>query len=205
MKRKHKKRFLLFGAICTLALCLAFPLASYASDEAEPTSELTEENPFDELYSIVEEHITEILSGLSFAGALIIAFSYKKGFIPLVESGIKALSGGVKSIAEKTDEIGNKTASLFEELERRLKNTEEESARICKAVLVLQENLISERERAAAAKKMTDALICEIDMLCEVFTCAALPQYLKDRIEEKSASIKKMLASEEDDGQATEP
>jgi hypothetical protein len=158
------------------------------------TEEKSEEiGIFDAIYGSIRENLADILSALAFLGSLIVMLCYKKGLLPFIKEALAALSSGVRSISEKTASLDTETAKKSEEIEKRLAEMENLSERLFSAADSL---VLSEKERALCEidkRRLSTILECQIDMLFEVLSAAALPQYLKERAAERLSAMKKEI------------
>lgn len=214
MNKKRFKHIFICTVICALLFTLIAPICVFAADSDDYTSgedaNAAEENTptandagaenevslFDSIFLAVKENLAQILSALAFIGSVAIILCYKKGFIPLVTEGLGAIACGVKTINEKTGELGTNTEQFSKSIDVRLKNAEElikNSESIFKS---LEENL-NELNQSKREREITnEVLLAEVDMLYEIFMSAALPQYLKDSVGEKTSAMKAKLACE---------
>ena len=171
--------------------------AELDTDEDDSFGELDSEtdryNVFESLYSSLRENLADILSALAFLGSVIVMLCYKKGLIPFIKEGLSALAAGVKSVSEKTAALDTDTEQKLIDMERRI----EELSDIAKKVETAAESLmLSEEEKALSEldkRRFTSVLECQIDMLYEVLSAAALPQYLKERSAERISDMKKAV------------
>ena len=203
-----------FALITILSLTFAFP--SFASEEADTTetSEYTEsaslileednkneESLFEALFTSFEENASEILSALAFVGSLIIMLCYKRGLLPIVNDGIKAIKSGLKAINEKSESFNQHAVSLCESIDTRLERAEKLSEAALRSTEYVEEELALIKQNGDETKKLKIILGTQIDMLGEIFMSAALPQYLKDSVGEKIGEMKAALGKEVDGGE----
>ena len=165
-------------------------LSSNNEGNLNTTDGNNENNFFTSLYKAFEVNISEILSSLAFIGSLIVMLSYKKGFIPIFEGGIRTLLSNVKNIDEKADK-------LTQNAEERIKYAESTVAMLSDTVSKLEEKVKRDTDTRVESEKIKNVLLCEIEMLYDVFMAAALPQYLKDRVGERVAIMKSLVEAEE--------
>ena len=195
--------------ICILSL-LILSLCSFDTyDEAkENEQDLTEsnidnvsashdggedKNYFDILYEHMKENIGKILSALGCLISLILMFLYKKGFLPALEGGIKALAAAVTSIGEKTDKISEGTNELGNGLSAKLEECEEALSHMATNIAQLNEKILCAEEAQNEKAAIKTVMLAEVDMLYEIFMAAELPQYLKDNVGERIAAMKNVL------------
>ena len=204
MKRKNITRILTFALMLGIILSLSCPITTFASDESLTAfgdkksnsqvqtnaqdyteSEISDNNGdsnknkdtnvFDLLYEGISKNLSEILSALAFIASIILMFCYKKGFLPLVTEGIKALASGVKNIGEKTESLNVGTEALTEKIKQRLDTAEDVLTKMSKTLETLEEKIGSEEENKNQRAELKTVLSAEIDMLYEIFMAASLP------------------------------
>ncbi len=170
--------------------------ANVRLDEADTDDITSKHGFFTSLFDAFEEHLSEILSALTFIGSLIIMFCYKKGFLPLITDGLCAIKQGVRTINEKTGELSFGADALNEAITEKLDATENLLKGACDMLAELEVRLTALEGEGAERKKTNTVLSAEIDMLYEIFMSAALPQYLKDNVGERIALMKATLAED---------
>lgn len=168
-------------------------------DDVVPTAPADEEdeadeNPFAAFFGVVSGYATEILSALTLVGSLILAYAYKKGLIPLISGGIKALGGAVTKIKDSAERAEGASKELGESLCQRLSAAEACLGKISEALestaATLDKIKLDEGERL----KTTLVLTAQIDMLYELFMSSALPQYKKDEVGERISEMRRAVA-----------
>lgn len=208
MKKATK---ILIAAFAVVSLLLVFTTASFAYSEdadsvtEEPdgiTASVTEEesdsekNFFEELFRAFEENVSEILSALAFIGSLIIMLAYKKGLLPIVNDGLKAIKSGIKAINERAESFNEHAIAVCDGIDERLKRAENLSEAVLKSAESVEEELGEIKSASAENEKLKTVLNAQIDMLYEIFMSAALPQYLKDNVGEKIGKMRAALGKE---------
>ncbi len=169
------------------------------TDDTADTENASEDeaNLYGEIFGMVSEKSSEILSALTFIGSLILMLSYKKGLIPIIKDALAALGSKVKSIGERSESFEENMKGTAEELSSKLSDAEK--------VLSKLENALEEMKAESEEKKrmqkdsiaLKTVLLTEIEMLYEIFMSASLPQYLKDRIGEKISVMKSKISESE--------
>ena len=158
-------------------------------------------NVFTAIYEAAGEYAGEILSALAFIGSIIIMICYKSGLLPIVKEGLLALMSGVKSLGEHSGNIASYTEAMKDEIAKECLRTEELLRGMENALSTIEKKLGDEAARTSEIAAMKSALICEVNMISEVFMAAALPQYLKDKVGETARNMKATLGEGEcDDG-----
>lgn len=162
---------------------------------ADPTDESDlGENPFAAFFGVVSEYATEILSALTLIGSLILAYAYKKGLIPLISGGIKALGGAVTKIKDSAERAEGAGKELGESLCQRLSAAEACLDKISEALESTAASLDKFKLDEGERLKTTLVLTAQIDMLYELFMSSALPQYKKDEVGERIAEMRRAVA-----------
>lgn len=199
--KKTKFSHLIF-IIMTIALLLSFTLTSAASgsaqadgtkDEAYDTADAEKESFFDVLFVGIEENMSSILSALAFIGSVIVMFCYKKGLIPIISDGIKALAGGVKQLGEKSNSIATDVEENAKFIEEKLLTVNELIQKMESALSLLEANEKNENSNKLHRAKIETVLNTQTEIMYEIFMSADLPQYIKDNIGEKLGNMKKSL------------
>lgn len=166
-----------------------------AEDKPIASGEATDEyeNAFAAAFAAVNDNMAKILSALAFIGSLIIMLCYKRGLIPLIKEGLAALAAGVKNISQKNDALEGESERLIAALEDKIAKLDEHMARIEDAERSIKESdkeLQLDREERQRVRRV---LLCEVDMLYEIFNSAALPQYLKEQVGERVCAMRREL------------
>lgn len=229
-KKLNKKiGLVLFTLIIAVSIFIAIPTSSFCYDGEEDlavgekaevitdteneesaeesttndgTESKNEDNVFAMLYSYLTEHIGEIFSALAFVASVILMLCYKKGFVPLLKSGIGALSGGVKSLGEETKSIEKHAEALFTEVSERLDYSENVLQKMSELLDTLSQKLGDVEERDLTLKRLECVLTGEVDMMYEIFMAAALPQYLKEKVGEQVAKMHRTIEESEKTNEA---
>lgn len=206
---KSTARICLF--ILITLIFTALPISAFAAetdmaqtDTVQPDSAGDAESSegvslFDSILSAFEDNLSEILSALAFIGSLIIMLCYKRGLIPLVKEGLSALGAGVKKIGERTSELGAEASGITEQITERLSDAQKLLGTMEAALATLTARLDSLEDENSERRKLRAVLTAEVDMLYEIFSSAALPQYLKDSVGERIAKMRAELGQAHDD------
>ena len=194
-----KNRIKLLIAVMLILVSALVLSVSASAQEAESTelTDGTEENVFDKMYADVSEYATEILCAMTFAGSLILAFTYKKGLLPIVKGSLLSIGNAVSKVKDSVGESAEKGVKLGESIEKGLENTKTVLDGLVKKIseldTALEERLSDESERAHEAEVLRLVLLSQIEMLRDIFMSAALPQYQKDAVGERIAKMKGAL------------
>ena len=209
MKKTTK---ILIAVLAVVSLMLSFSTVSFAYSEA--TDSMTEEhggvnapasgatnnsekNFFEELFCAFEASASEILSALAFVGSLIIMLSYRKGLVPIVNDGLKAIKSGIKAINEKSESFNEHAIGICDSIDERLKRAEKLSEAVLKSAESVEDQLCEMQSTRDENETLKMILNAQIDMLYEVFMQSGLPQYSKDALGERVARMKKSLTEGE--------
>ncbi len=198
-----KKIFLII-----LAAILIFAVSSSTAFAAEASTDTTHEISkdsseesvgfFGEIYNELAENADKILAALTFIGSIIIAFAYKKGLIPLLNSALGNMNAMISRLKEETENSILENESVGEAVKERLAVSEKLIAALSGSITRLEEKLESTAETKREAENAKIIMNAQIDMLYEIFMSSALPQYSKDRVGEKVAEMKAQLTDGED-------
>ncbi len=163
-------------------------------DDADTNVASREENPFSLFFETVSAYSAEVLSALAFVGSLILAFCYKKGLIPLVESALSAIAKAVGGIREKAEATESVSRELCESLTKRLEAAEGVIAELGTAISTTTAALDAYEKSGGERASMKLVLQAQIDMLYDIFMTSALPQYQKDAVGERISKMKETLS-----------
>ena len=154
-------------------------------------------NFFDELFDSFMEHSEKILGALTLIGSLILAFAYKRGFLPLVKSSLSALIDTVSKIKDKTQENDLIYKEFSSTLTERLNIAETSLEKLTEHIDGLTASLGSAEEVMTENEKLKIIMNTQVDMLYDVFMCSSLPEFQKERIGERIKKMKEALGSDE--------
>ncbi|MBO5790194.1 MAG: hypothetical protein J6R40_03465 [Clostridia bacterium] len=210
MKRKLK----LIPALCLLALCLAFtPAFAQESEEVqapaqtesegtvqEPLVNETEQTVSAAVAAWFADHSTEIFSALTLCGSLILAFLYKKGFLPILSGALSnmssSLSKGVEAVGEATNTLsvnaGQTMQALSGQIEQALagvKTVSDHAGALARSIETLECDLKASSDQRA---RMETVLASQMQLFYDFFMAVNLPQYQKERL---GAAYNEMLAA----------
>jgi len=159
--------------------------------QKEEKLEESEENFFEVVYCEVVKHADKILSALAFCGSVILAFAYKRGLLPAIQTTITGLGNQVGALKEYTE----KSITLSDSTQKVALERFDEAQTLMKSLgtrLEELESALAEAEEEKNQRAATQAImLAQIDMLYEVFMSSSLPAYRKDLIGEKIANMKK--------------
>lgn len=203
---KKRTKILIVALISVISMSFIFSVSAFAlsteSDEEQIITEVprnaeeTNNSLIEDIVSAFESYVSEILSLLAFVGSLIIMLCYKKGLMPVVNDGLKALKSGVKAINEKSESFNEHAIGICESIDERLNRAEEMAEVMLKSTELVDKKLSELQSEGREREKLSIILSSQIDMLYEIFMSASLPQYLKDSVGEKIGEMKAALGKE---------
>ena len=200
MKRKTK---ILIALLLLCTFSLLFATVSFASEDVGDASysETARENVFATVFAGIKEYATEIFCAMTFVGSLLLAYAYKKGLLPLVESTLVSIGNAVTRIKEKTEEgeeiSTQATVAINERLDTAQRLITTLAERIDEMTTELGEVKNSELLKNRENQNLSLIVSTQIDMLYDIFITSSLPQYQKDAVGERVARMKEALAQNE--------
>ena len=199
MKNKIKH---LLAALLLISLMSALTICACAEEAevyvAKETEADNDESLFSKAYTEIAAYASEILCALTIAGSLVLAFAYKTGRRPLLKGTLMSIGNAVGKINDSTNESAKKSAELEGIIEDRLSATKEMldglTERISSLDASVKEKLASAENDKRMQSDIKTLIDTQIDMLYNIFMCAALPQYQKDAVGEKIAKMKEAMS-----------
>lgn len=192
----NKKLKYLITTLLVIVMALGISITASA-ETAEPDATENDATVFDKIYTEVGEYASEILCAMAFTGSVILAFAYKKGLLPIVKGSLVSIGNAVGKMKDSV----SRSTEMGEELSKNLAGGLENAALVLDTLAekidtlehTLTEKLVCEDERTREKEALGVILTAQIDMLYDVFMCSALPQYQKDAIGERIATMKGAL------------
>lgn len=197
---KNKIKYLIAIA---LVVIFSSSLAVSASAEGEVTDVAVESegNFFTVAYEELSAYASEILCGLTLAASLILAFAYKKGLLPLVQSALVSIGNAVTKIGDSAKKSEEQTALLEENIGSSIKNAKDMIGALTEKISSLDnavnERLVMDEKARGEYEKLRFIIEGQIDMLYDIFMSSALPQYQKDAVGERIGKMKGMVAKDD--------
>ncbi len=179
-----------------LTLSLTVISASAAEISVEDQTE-SEENFFASIYGEAVENSDKILSALAFIGSVVLAFTYKKGLLPTLNSAIGKLTESVSKIKKSSEEQLDKSCKLLGDAGVYLENTEKCLNALSERLEKLESDLENAKESKSQREKFNLVLMAQTDMLYDIFMTSGLPQYQKDIVGEKISAMKEQIGKGE--------
>ena len=152
---------------------------------------------FDELFNSFMEHSEKILGALTLIGSLILAFAYKRGFLPLVKSSLTALIDTVSKIKDNAAENDLIHKEFQGAISERLSTAETSLIKLTEHIDSLTDSLGSAEAVMTENEKLKIIMRAQVDMLFDVFMCSSLPEFQKERIAERIKEMKEALGGDE--------
>ncbi len=153
---------------------------------------------FEKLYGATVDYLGEILCALAFAGSMVLAFAYKKGLLPLLSRAVNTLGSTVGRIKEDTESYAKESGSRLRELTEKLSSAEGVITGFGETLSRLEGEL-SELRGADADKKRYEAILAsQVELLYDIFMSSALPEYQKEAVAKRIASMRELTESAED-------
>ena len=180
MKKRTK---ILFSVLFFLTLSACICITTFAED-----GQLTEDAGFfEEIFTVIRIHSSEILSALAFAGSMILSFAYKRGMMPTLKKGISSIGTTVSDIKDVSKEVEKIQNELAEEVRTRLEQAESALTEIEKALKDLSTD--------KAEHEKTNAVIGEqVSLLYDVFMFSSIPEYQKDAVGHRVEKMRSIIA-----------
>lgn len=197
---KNKIKYLIAIA---LVVIFSSSLVVSASAEGEVTDVAVESegNFFTVAYEELSAYASEILCGLTLAASLILAFAYKKGLLPLVQSALISIGNAVTKIGHSAKKSEEQTALLEENIGNSIKNAKDMIGALTEKISSLDnavnERLVMDEKARGEYEKLRFIIEGQIDMLYDIFMSSALPQYQKDAVGERIGKMKGMVAKDD--------
>ena len=205
--KKRKFKVIIAAAVASILLCL--PLSAAAAEEASEQVEATEQEVLDEqeltvesnifelAYEAVLAHADRILSALSFIGAMLVGFAYKKGLMPMVNDALTRLSGTVKGIKENADKESAVRADEMKLVKEGIAVLESSISGWTEAMSDIDRRLGSICEGSEQLAGLKSVMRAQVEMLYDIFISSALPEYQKEAVGMRINEMKKLLEAED--------
>lgn len=188
-----------------LIVCCLFPMRVMADAEdlaesakTESAEEVSEyENVFETLFEKASDSLPEILSLLTLAASLILAFAYRRGLMPLLKGSLGAIADAMAHIKKKGDEGEGVLSSLDEAISSGFEKMGEVVNELSVRLDAMRSALDSAEERAGDREMLVKIINGQIDMLYDVFMSSSLPHFQKEAVGERIAEMREALRGDE--------
>lgn len=166
--------------VITLALSLVFTLSIASSAEEVETGEIDqtvgESSFYDSAVGFLGEHLPLLLSGMTLVGTALLARIFRSSLLPILESGMKRVGGGVESLEEQTKAWLKASENELSELSALVSRLAETSGAQDERTAELKAELLGSLRGLADSVSLEAARLDSVlQMLKEVFTAARLP------------------------------
>lgn len=142
-----------------------------------------------------------LLGVLSLIGTLLVAFLYKTGLLPLLRSGLSALSDLLGKNREVTEHFTKETGEQIHRIEEYMTPMVDTLARSENALRAMEEKLAALEtalERSEGDRQKTAAVLrTETELFYELLASVNLPETQKDSMTESYYRLKRILEAEE--------
>ena len=191
--------------ILVITLSCLFPMRVMAeSDSSEKIEEYNTEtdeyeNVFEALFDKAFDNLPEVLSFVTLCASLILAFTYKRGLLPLVRGSLRAIGDSVARMEAEKDEDGESLRSIEKMLSDGLNAANEKVGELVVQITEMKNSLENAERRAGDRGKLVKLINGQIDMLYDVFMSSSLPHFQKEAVGERIAEMREAIAA--DDGE----
>ena len=192
-----KKRILLFCLL--LALIAALFTVGVCAESAEIAGEEAEENPFALLYRDIAQNLDAVFGAFAAFGTLVIAFSYKRGMLPLLRGGVGVLSDKVKEIGEESKKIGEESSENAEFVKNQLQIMLTSFRECTDSMHGFGEALGELKKRSDEIGLLKSLLLGEVELLYDIFSSSSLPQYQKELVARRMEEMRTALEGAPDE------
>lgn len=165
----------------------------FAADESDVGALSAEESFFGLVFEEIKANSENILSALAFAASLLVAFTYKKGLLPNLKSGIERLSDAVSKLRDASKEQSENSSLALGTAGEHLENAKNALEAILERLSRLENELSYAKETRSEREEFKLILLSQTDMLYDIFMNSSLPQYQKDIVGEKIAAMKESI------------
>lgn len=185
-----KKRILLF---CLLLTLVAAALSVGVCAESESAAEEIGASPFALLYRDITENLDTVFGAFAALGTVLVAFSYKRGMLPLLRGGVGVLSDKVKEIGKQSEKMEKESSENAQFVKNQLQMMMDSFRECADSVQEFGNALKELREKSDEMDVLRSLLAEEVNLLYDIFSSSSLPQYQKEivarRVEEMRATL----------------
>lgn len=201
-----KKIFYLLAVILLLSLTVStLTVVSYAEGE-QPIETEQAETPKTVSETVVQwctDNANNIFSCATLIGSLILAFAYKKGFLPSLSMGLSNISQKVGNGVDNLTAITNAMSQTNDETLKKIASAiapalekANQSADIAKNLSERAEDLQKQLDNANTEREVTAQIMkMQSEMFYGFFMSVNLPQYQKDQLGQKYADMQKVISA----------
>ena len=187
------KKFLIFITLVAILLACATLAVNAEEVVAEETVEVTLDEAVEEapitaemVKDFILTNLDKICSAMSFALCAVLAWLYKKGFLPYLSNGLKQLGGALSAtkdgLTKVVDANREDVAKAVEAFDKGV-NAINDMAVKFEELQKLYEAQEQEKAKLEAKVKRSDEInLLTCQMIKEIFVNTNIPQYLKDSV-----------------------
>ena len=197
---KKKRIVVIFATVFAAAMLFCAPLHALAQAETGQIEEIgaqdeavADENPFRLFADRLIASLPDFFSAAACVASLLIVFTYKKGFLPLVGGALEKMREGVRSIGEQAEKQTEGSAAFGQKIAAALGQTEDGLRKATASIAALEEKLPAVARQEGEHKLFAAVLSAQIDLLADIFRASSLPQYEKERIAARADEMREMI------------
>lgn len=166
------------------------------SAESATSPKVQANNVFEQIYDFATEYLGDIFSILAFIAGLATAILYKRGLVPGISKVGSALKASVDTAVKDSEKLIQDSAEAHEIADGKLDLLTERLGNLSSEIEMMktQLDLTGALEERA---KLQGVLMMEIELLYTIFTASAMPQYMKDELNNRIKQMKKELLNDE--------
>lgn len=180
--------------VITIALTLTMLFAFSASCEGVATEEAgVRENVFEQVYDFILLHSDKILSAAAAIGSLILAFAYKKGLLPILKGALSKLSDSISKLCESNEKRGAEAEAALEGAKEKFLLAEKAITDLTEKLDAFEKDAENLNKTERSVSNIESVILCQIDLLYEIFISSSLPIYQKEAVSEKISDMRKTL------------
>lgn len=181
-----KKILIFITLLAILATCACLAVNAEEIVETEAVVEAEAPISAEMVKDFILTNLDKICSAISVALCAVLAWLYKKGFLPYLSNGLKQLGGtltatkdGLTKVVDENRADVNKAVEAFDKGVNAINDMAEKFAEL-QRLYEAQEAEKAKLDAKVARSDEINLLMC--NMLKEVFVNTNLPQYIKDNV-----------------------
>lgn len=187
-----KKILFVMSAILILTMLFAF---SASCESAAAEGEAVRENVFEEIYNFALRHSDKILSAVAAIGSLILAVAYKRGLLPILKGALSKLTDSITKLREASECSNNEAKEALIKAEEKLQLAEKSVSNLTERLVAFEKDAESLKKTGESVSNIESSILCQIELLYEIFISSSLPLYQKEAVSQKIADMKKTLGA----------
>ncbi len=187
------KKFLIFITLVAILLACATLAVNAEEVVAEETIEVTlddtvEETPItaEMVKDFILTNLDKICSAMSFALCAVLAWLYKKGFLPYLSNGLKQLGGALSAtkdgLTKVVDANREDVKMAVEVIDKRMDEVKDAVDKIDELQKLYEAQEQEKAKLEAKIKRSDEINLLTCQMIKEIFVNTNIPQYLKDNV-----------------------